>query len=68
MIDKLSNSELIKLLLPLAIIQLGLTVFSIYRLSKDKVKYLPKWAWFLIIIFGEILGCLIFLTIGRERE
>ncbi|MDI6605483.1 MAG: PLDc N-terminal domain-containing protein [Thermoanaerobacteraceae bacterium] len=68
MLNKLSNPELIKLILPLFIIQLGLTVFSIYRLSKDKVKYIPKWAWLLIIIFGEILGCIIFLTIGRERE
>ncbi|MBE3593161.1 MAG: PLDc N-terminal domain-containing protein [Thermoanaerobacter sp.] len=68
MLNKLSNPELIKLILPLFIIQLGLTVFSIYRLSKDKVKYLPKWAWLLIIIFGETLGCIIFLTIGRERE
>ncbi|AEM79449.1 PLDc N-terminal domain-containing protein [Thermoanaerobacter wiegelii] len=68
MVDKLSAFEFIKLLFPLIIIQLGLVVFSIYRLSKDKVKYFPKWVWFLIIVFGEILGCLIFLIIGRERE
>ncbi|HHW57098.1 MAG TPA: hypothetical protein GXX15_05410 [Clostridia bacterium] len=68
MVDKLSTSEFITLILPLIIVQLGLVIFSIYRLSKDKVKYFPKWLWLLIILFGEILGCLIFLTIGRERE
>lgn len=68
MIDNLNSYELIKLLLPLVIIQIGLIIFSIYRLMKDKVRYLPKWAWLLIIVFGEILGCLIFLIIGREKE
>lgn len=68
MIDGLSNSEIIKLILPLVIIQFGFIIFSIYRLSKDQVRYLPKWAWLLIIIFGEILGCLIFLIIGRVKE
>ncbi|SNX53682.1 PLDc N-terminal domain-containing protein [Thermoanaerobacterium sp. RBIITD] len=68
MFDNLSTSEIIKLFAPLIIIQLGLMIFSIYRLTKDKVRFLPKWAWLIIIVLGEILGPLIFLIIGREKE
>ncbi|MDI3478186.1 MAG: hypothetical protein PWQ59_1711 [Thermoanaerobacterium sp.] len=68
MYDNLSTSEIIRLFAPLIIIQLGLMIFSIYRLTKDKVRFLPKWAWLIIIVLGEILGPLIFLIIGREKE
>ncbi|MEG6566448.1 PLD nuclease N-terminal domain-containing protein [Thermoanaerobacterium saccharolyticum] len=68
MFDNLNTSEIIRLFAPLIIIQLGLMIFSIYRLTKDKVKFLPKWAWLIIIVLGEILGPLMFLIIGREKE
>ncbi|AFK86338.1 MULTISPECIES: PLD nuclease N-terminal domain-containing protein [Thermoanaerobacterium] len=68
MYDNLSTSEIIRLFAPLIIIQLGLMIFSIYRLTKDKVRFLPKWAWLIIIVLGEILGPLMFLIIGREKE
>ncbi|HBM80050.1 MAG TPA: hypothetical protein DD426_04315 [Clostridiaceae bacterium] len=68
MFDNLSALEIIKLLMPLLIIQLALMIFSMYRLFKDKVKYLPKWAWFLIILLGEIIGPLVFLIFGREKD
>lgn len=68
MFDNLNTSEIIRLFAPLIIIQLGLMIFSIYRLTKDKVRFLPKWVWLIIIVFGEILGPLMFLIIGREKE
>lgn len=42
MFDNLSTSDIIKLFAPLIIIQLGLMIFSVYRLTKDKVRFLPK--------------------------
>ncbi|ORX23231.1 hypothetical protein BVF91_08095 [Thermoanaerobacterium sp. PSU-2] len=68
MFDNLNISEIIRLFAPLIIIQLGLMIFSIYRLTKDEVRFLPKWTWLIIIVLGEILGPLIFLIIGREKE
>lgn len=62
------TSDFIMLLLPIIIIQLGLMVFSLIVLSKNNVKYLPKWAWALIIILGELIGSIIFLIIGREKD
>lgn len=64
----MSTTEVIKLVVPLLILQIGLIIFCLFRLKKDKVKYLPKWAWALIIIFGELLGSIVFLIIGRDGE
>jgi amino acid transporter len=68
MFTDMTTAEIIKLLMPLIILQFGLIVFCLYRLSKDRVKYLPKWAWALIIIFVNLFGAVIYLFIGRERD
>ena len=64
---ELELSKLIMMLLPLIIIQIGLIIFALFRLAKDNVKYLPKWAWALIIIFFNLPGPIIFLVVGREK-
>jgi amino acid transporter len=68
MFTDMTTAEIIKLLLPLIMVQLGLIVFCLYKLTKDRVKYLPKWAWALIIIFVNLFGPIIYLFIGRERD
>lgn len=59
--------DIIKLLAPVIILEVVLMGFCLYRLKLDKVKYLPKWAWALIIIFIQLVGSIAFLLIGRER-
>ena len=68
MFDGMAIVDILKLLAPIIIIEVVLMGFCLYRLNLDKVKYLPKWAWALIIIFIQLLGGVIFLLIGRERE
>ena len=68
MFEGMTTVEIVKLLAPVIVIQFILMVFAIYRLIKDKVRYLPKWAWVLIILFMNIVGPIIYLMIGRERE
>lgn len=68
MFNSMNTLELIKLLLPVIILQFALVIFCIYRLIKDKVNYLPKWGWALIILFVNLFGPIIFLLIGRERD
>lgn len=68
MFTDMSTAEVLKLLLPFLIVELGLIIFCLYRLTKDKVKYLPKWAWALIIVFVSLFGTIAYLLIGRERE
>jgi hypothetical protein len=68
MFTDMTTAQIIKLLAPLLVLQFGLIVFCLYKLSKDKVKYFPKWAWALIIVFINIFGAIIYLFIGRERD
>jgi hypothetical protein len=68
MFTDMTTAQIIKLLAPLLVLQFGLIVFCLYKLSKDKVKYFPKWAWALIIVFINLFGPIIYLFIGRERD
>lgn len=64
----LTVMELIRIAMPLIIIQLILMIFCLFKLSKDTTKYLPKWIWVLIIILGELIGPIAYLLLGREKE
>lgn len=66
--NTLSNTEIIKMLLPLIFIELALKVFSLYKLYKEDVKYLPKWGWLFIILFISTIGPVTFLIIGEKKE
>lgn len=68
MFEGMALIEIIKLLAPVIILEVGLMGFCLYRLTQDRVKFLPKWAWALIILFIQLIGSLAFLLIGRERD
>jgi len=68
MFEGMALIDVIKLLAPIIILELSLVVFCLYRLTKDEVKFLPKWGWALIIVFIQLIGGIAFLLIGRERE
>ena len=68
MFDGMTFIEIIKLLAPIILLEVVLDVFCLYRLTRDRVKYLPKWAWALIIIFIQLIGAIAYLLIGRERD
>ncbi len=55
-------------IIPLVLIQLILVIVCLVDLfRREKTRYLPKWAWAIIIILGELLGPIIYLIIGREE-
>ena len=60
--------DVIKLFAPVIILEVILVCFCLYRLTKDEVRFLPTWAWALIILFIQLIGGIVFLLIGRERE
>jgi hypothetical protein len=54
-------------IIPLVLIQLILVIVCLVDLvRREKTRYLPKWAWAIIIILGELLGPIIYLILGRE--
>ncbi|MBC8059789.1 MAG: PLDc_N domain-containing protein [Clostridiaceae bacterium] len=64
----MTSTEILQIAIPILVIQLSLMVFCLYKLSKDTVKYLPKWFWALVIVFGQLLGPIVYLILGREKE
>ena len=56
------------LIIPLILIQLALMVFALIDLGKRQMTRGPKWMWVLIIVFGELLGPIVYFVIGRPEE
>lgn len=58
------------LLIPIVLIQWGLMVFALVKLFKAEAepKFMPRWAWALIIIFVNLIGSIVYLIIGRREE
>ena len=57
------------LLIPLLVVQLVLVVVCLLDLSRRaKVRGLPKWAWAIIILLGELVGPIVYLFVGRIEE
>ncbi len=61
-------SQFLPLIIPLVLIQLGLMVFALLDLRKRDKTRGPKWMWALIIIFGELVGPIVYFVLGRIDE
>ncbi len=60
--------QFLPFIIPLVILQLILMIIALVDLSKrEKVRGLPKWAWAIIIVIGELIGPIIYLIVGREE-
>lgn len=59
--------EILKLLWPILVIQVCLQIFCIISVIRHGVANLNRWAWIIIIVLLELLGPVLFLTIGRNK-
>ena len=57
-------------LLPVFVLVLALICYALFDLVRTpRVRYLPKWLWALIIIFGSApLGALAYFVLGRTHH
>jgi hypothetical protein len=64
----MSDTQIILLLLPIIAIQLGLTIFALWDMTRPgrRVRGDSKLMWALIVIFVGTIGPLIYLAVGRE--
>lgn len=63
--------DLIKIIWPIIVLQLGFQIYAIFdlvKIKKKKTKNLSALIWGIIIIFGEILGAAIYFIFGRSEE
>ncbi len=59
--------EYLALLIPIILLQLGLMIFALIDLVRREKTRGPKWLWVLIIIFGQLLGPIIYFLVGRQE-
>jgi hypothetical protein len=66
----MDTTTLILMLIPLILIQVGLQIFSLVDLYKHHGARppAPTWLWVLIIIFGELLGPILYFIFGRKED
>ena len=65
----LKTEQIIALLAPIIVIQLGLIVAALYDLERDerRVRGGNKLVWVLIIVFLNIIGPIVYFVAGREE-
>jgi len=68
MFVNMPSREMVQLIAPIIILQLTLAIFCLFKLKGDKVRYLPKWAWALIVLLVNLFGPVLYLVFGRERD
>ncbi len=65
----LSTTQIVALLAPIVVVQLGLMIAALFDLEKEerRVRGGNKLVWVLIIVFVNIFGPLIYFFVGREE-
>ena len=66
----LTIEQILLLLSPLIVIQLGLMIVALIDLEKDerRVRGGNKLVWALIIIFVNVIGPILYFVAGREES
>ncbi len=54
------------IVLGLIVVQLALQLYALADLARrDRVRGDRKWAWALVIVFGNLVGAIVYLAVGR---
>lgn len=59
--------ELLPFLIPVILLQLALMAVALVDLARRERTNGPKWVWVLVIVFGELLGPVVYLLFGRKE-
>ena len=63
------EGPLLALAVGAGVVVLGIIGGLLWDLGRSEVRYLPKWAWALIIAFGSFpIGAIVYLVVGRVPE
>jgi hypothetical protein len=66
----LKTEQILALLLPIVLIQLGLIIAALFDLEKEerRVRGGSKLIWALVIVFLNIVGPILYFIAGREES
>ncbi len=62
------TKEMLLILSPLILFQLSLAAYCGIKIFREGVQNLNKWTWFLICLFVNVIGPVVFLLAGRKKE
>lgn len=64
------TSEIILLVAPLVVLQLGLAVYALYDIYKrgGSRAPLPTWVWVLLVALGQLWGPVLYFFLGRKED
>ncbi len=51
---------------PLVVIALAFVVYCWVDISRNEVRYLPKWLWSVIVVLSIPIGGIVYLMVGRD--
>ena len=74
MLDRLAQAmgiskTLAAILVVALVVQVALQVFALVDLARrDSVQGGRKWVWALVIAFGNLLGAIVYLAVGRKPD
>lgn len=55
-------------LIPVIVIQFVLVVFALIDFFKQPNVRGPRWLWLILILFVQMIGPILYFTIGRKEE
>ncbi|HET8587298.1 MAG TPA: PLD nuclease N-terminal domain-containing protein [Candidatus Limnocylindria bacterium] len=60
--------EALPIILPILVLQLILAIVALWDLTRPerRVKGSNKWVWAIVVVFGGIIGPLVYLFVARE--
>ncbi|UVI31329.1 PLD nuclease N-terminal domain-containing protein [Paenibacillus spongiae] len=64
--DQLTNPQLWAIIGPVVALQLLLMIIALVACVRAEETRGPRWMWVLIIIFGNLIGSILFFIFGRK--
>lgn len=62
------TKDMLLILSPLILLQLGLAVYCGVEIFREGVQNLNRWTWLFICLLVNVIGPVLFLLVGRKRE
>ncbi len=60
--------QILPYIVPIVLLELILLVVAVVDLiRRERTRYLPKWAWALIVIIIQLFGPIAYFILGREE-
>ncbi|MBD3948353.1 PLDc_N domain-containing protein [Tuanshanicoccus lijuaniae] len=64
-----SIKEFLPVIIPIVILELGLMIYALSHVLKhERYKFGNRALWILIVVLVQIIGPILYLTVGKEND